>query len=148
MRTRGRKKSVDTTVVQGKFGTKIAPVSGLSVRQKQIWNEIIADEPADFFATAATKRLLADYCRHVELAERLSKRIDELFEFEGDDNPLHGPKGVAFLENLTKVRDRELRAGNEKLTKLRLTNQSRYGARVAANAGDRAAKGGKPWDDD
>jgi hypothetical protein len=80
----------------------------------------------------------------------LSKRIDELFDEDdaSDANPLHSIKGVSFLENLTKVRDRELRAGNEKLTKLRLTNQSRYAPRTAATAGGRAAKGGKPWDDD
>jgi hypothetical protein len=147
MRQRGRRKSAELTVLPGGLGTRIGPPPGLSDGQKAIWREIIADEPAEFFATAATRRLLADYCRHAELADRLSTRIDILMASD-DADVLETSKSIAYLENLTKVRDRELRAGNEKLTKLRLTNQSRYGARVAANRGDRAPKGNKPWDED
>lgn len=135
-------KDVVSSVVPGGFGKRIDPPEDMKVAEQiAIWREIVDSEPADFFATAATKGLLRDYCRHRATCDQVSKII-ELFEGEW----LKSKDGVKRYSELCKVRDMEARAAGDKAVKLRLTNQARWQPAGAARAAAKVLQGPKPWD--
>jgi hypothetical protein len=141
MRQRGRKSAAElAVVVQGEFGRRPEPPDYLTERQAEIWRETTASEPIDFFATAALRGLLADYCRHRQAAEDVSAIIDS-FKPEW----LRNSEGVKRYRDLVHIREIETRAAMNMARSLRLTNQSRYMPRGAARAGLNAS-GPKPWD--
>lgn len=142
MAKRGRPSAAESVVViEGQFGTRPEPLADLTPRQSEIWRETTASEPADFFGTAALRSLLADYCRHREAAENVSRIIDS-FQPEW----LKNADGAKRYHALLKMRDLETRAASGIATKLRLTNQSRYTPQAAATAARNVAKGARPWD--
>jgi hypothetical protein len=114
--------------------------------QKVVWDSVTASEPADFFKTSAVRELLKDYCRHVVTALVLTRRIE--LQMDREALEATGTKALSMREMdcLLKMRDRETKAVGDKATKLRLTNQSRYNTRAAANAGAKVNKESKPWD--
>jgi hypothetical protein len=128
-------------VVAPEFGRRPEPPSELSERQAQIWRETVSSEPPEFFATAATRGILADYCRHREAAENVSAIIDT-FKPEW----LKNGEGVKRYQALLRMRETETRNAVTMARALRLTNQSRYVPHAAARAGLNAAKGPKPWE--
>jgi hypothetical protein len=139
---RGRKSVAELTVVRGAFGTgRPPPPEDLTDRQAAIWREVVETEPAEFFATAVTRALLADYCRHRDSSEQLSAGVSA-FKPEW----LKEEDGPGRLNTLLIMRDREVRATTTLATKLRLTNQSRYQTQPAARAAARAATGTRPWE--
>lgn len=142
MAKRGRQSSAEAAVViNGAFGKRPEPPSELTDRQKEIWRETVASEPADFFNTAPLRGLLMDYCRHRQSAEDVSAVIN-LFQFDW----LKNSEGAKRYHGLLKMRDLETRAAAGIATKLRLTNQSRYTPQAASTAARNAAKGVKPWE--
>ena len=139
MKQRGRVSSAALSVVAGTDidGRPAAPV-GLTDRQREVWSRTVANEAADTFKTAALQQLLADYCRHVETGEFLSRQIEDLMK----------PGVEVDLEDLNKLirlRDCETKASADKATKLRLTNQARYTPQAAATAAKKASAERKPW---
>jgi hypothetical protein len=142
MRQHGRKSpAAQATVIVGEFGKRPEPPAELTARQAEIWRETAASEPVEFFATAAQRGLLADYCRHREAAENVSAVIDRF-------NPewLKNSEGVKQYQALSRIREVETRAAMSMARSLRLTNQSRYGHRAAHTAAANAAKGPRPWE--
>jgi hypothetical protein len=129
------------TVIEGGFGERPAPPQDLNERQVEIWRQVVASEPSEFFNTATLRDLLANLCRHREAADKLSSVIDS-FQLErlksGD-----GSKRYALL---LKMRDLEIRASASLATKLRLTNQSRIYPDTAARMSRDGLKGTKPWE--
>jgi ElaB/YqjD/DUF883 family membrane-anchored ribosome-binding protein len=113
------------------------PPSDLTDFQREVWERTVANEAADTFKTAALQQLLKEYCRHVETADRLSRKVDRATE-EGSDMPFQE------VEALIRMRARETSALTDKATKLRLTNQSRYTPGAAATAAKKSTEG-KPW---
>ena len=111
-------------------------------RQKEIWRKITASEPVDFFSTAATRGMLADYCAHRETMASLCEIINT-FKPEW----LKLGDGAKRYHELLKMRDLETRAATSLATKLRLTNQSRYVPHAAATASQNVLQGKKPWED-
>lgn len=149
MQKRGRPNPADVAVKDGKgqvvvggFGSRVDPPADMTQDdQIEIWKEIVASEPAEFFGTAATKGLLRDYCRHRATCDKLSLII-EMFEADW----LKAKDGIKRYAELCKVRDMEARAAGDKAVKLRLTNQSRWQPASAARAGNKVLEGRKPWD--
>jgi hypothetical protein len=138
MKRRGRS-VIDHTaavVIAGTFGVRAEPPAELTVRQQEIWREIVASEPIEFFATATLRNMLADLCRHREVIEILSAAIDKW-----NAEQLLADEGVTL-----RMRALEIRSATSLATKLRLTNQSRYLTRTAAAAATNEVKGSKPWD--
>ncbi len=140
MKGRGRQ-SVNAAVIPGGWKQRPDPPDGLTERQAEIWRETVSSEDPEFFATGATRAILADYCRHRESAERFSVVIDQ-FKPEW----LNTVKGLAHYRMLVRGREIETRASVTMATKLRLTNQSRWHEQNAMTAGKRAAKGPRPWE--
>ena len=136
---RGRKRSL--TVVTGAFGTgRPPPPANLSKRQAEIWRDVVETEAAELFATAATKNLLADYCRARETAETYTTLIESM-------NPewLTTEDGLNRFRSACRGRDVETRAAVTLAMKLRLTNQSRY-VKDAAAVASRKSAGQRPWE--
>lgn len=142
MRTRGRKSAADLAIVKGNFGERPDPPADLTDAQAEIWRGIVASEAAAFFATAALRSLLAEYCRHRDTGEMLSGIINT-FKPEW----VKSGEGAKRYHSLLKMRDLESRAAIQAATKLRLTNQSRYTTRAADFASRNAAKGLRPWEE-
>jgi hypothetical protein len=144
MGSRGRQSSAAASlsvVVNGDFGKSLAAPKDLTPPQAAIWAETVASEAPSFFATAALRGLLKDYCRHREAAEMLSGMIDGL----GVDD-LKTAEGAKRYYSLLRMRDLETRATSTVATKLRITNQARYTAQAAGTAARHAAKVKKPWE--
>ncbi len=142
MATRGRKSAAAlSTVVAGNFGKRPDPPPELTDEQASIWRETVASEAAEFFATAALRSMLADYCRHRASAAVVSEIIDT---FKPDW--LKAAEGAKRYYGLLKMREAETRAAASLATKLRLTNQSRYTPQAAATANKNAARGMRPWE--
>ena len=143
MGARGRKPAAEKlTVVEGGFGQGRPPPPGdLSEAEAAIWREVVATEAPDFFATAALRGLLADYCRHRAAADSVSSIITE---FQRDW--LKSEEGSKRYHALLRMRELETRAGAAMARALRLTNQSRYGPRAADTLARHAVKGLRPWE--
>lgn len=143
METRGRKSAAELAVVPFKRPEiRPDPPKELTAEQAEVWRETVASEAASFFGTAALRSLLGEYCRHTVTARMLGQQID-LFD-PAWLNEVEG--GMARLDALTRMRDRETKAAADKATKLRLTNQSRYTPQAAATASGRAGAAKKPWE--
>ena len=140
MGKRGRKSAADLQVVPVEF-TRPQPPKMLNARQAEIWERTVVDEADGHFKTKALQDMLADYCRHREMAECFGDIINE-FKIEW----VKSTKGAAKLSNLLRMRDAEARAAADKATKLRMTNQSRYTPLAAATAAKNSAEGPAPWE--
>ena len=106
----------------------------MPARQQEIWRETCAAEPAEFFTPGAVAGMLADYCAHREVAEKLSEMINAF-----EDEWMATREGLARYHSLLKMRELE--------TKLRLTNQSRFRPDRAEAMGAKSAKNGPmPWE--
>jgi hypothetical protein len=136
MEQRGRKSTAALSVVAKTEidGRPKAPAD-LTDRQREIWDRTVSNEAADVFKTAALQQLLADYCRHVESSEWMSRQYEAGRETMGLDD----------LTKLVRLRDCETKASADKATKLRLTNQARYTPSAAATAAKNAGGERKPW---
>ena len=140
MAKRGRKSSDDLRVVSVEF-TRPQPPKMLNARQAEIWDRTVIDEADGHFKTKALQDMLADYCRHREMAESFGSIINE-FKPEW----VKSTKGAQKLAGLLRMRDLESRAAADKATKLRMTNQSRYTPQAAATVARDAAEGPAPWE--
>jgi hypothetical protein len=145
MGTRGRKSAASQSVViTASFGRRPEPPDELTDEQAAIWRATTESEPTEFFGSAATQALLADYCRHRASADAVSKMIDAF-----DMGLLTSAAGAKQYHGLLKIRDHECRAAGEKARALRMTNQSKYTPKSAATASKRqSAKITQPWDFD
>lgn len=129
-------------VVPGNFGNRAEPPDDLSARQKEIWRETVASEPADYFSTSATRLLLKAYVCHASEVDRLTEIINA-FQTQWIKNA----EGVKRYSELLKARAKETTALGHVATKLRLTNQSRYTPQAAATANRNTTKGIRPWEE-
>ena len=140
MGKRGRKTAADLQVVSVEF-ERPRPPKVLNARQAEIWERTIIDESDGHFKTKALQDMLADYCRHREMAESFGTIINE-FKPEW----VKSTKGAQKLGSLLRMRDAEARAAADKATKLRMTNQSRYTPQAAGTAAKDAGVGKELWE--
>jgi hypothetical protein len=143
MKRRGPSVTNETAavVIQGAFGHRVDPAPELNTRQQEIWREIVASEPIEFFETAALRNLLKDLVRHRDAAEKISGVIDSF-----DGAWLRTEDGAKRYQDLLRMRELEVRAASSLATKLRITNQARYQPKSAATASRNVVKGYKPWE--
>lgn len=144
-RKRGAFSPGDLNVIDGGFelgGKRPEPPSDLTEGQAKIWREIVASEPADFFASMATQVLLKHACFHAESVEMLNH---EFRNFKGEW--LKSAEGMKRYDAFLKARGEETRRYALIATRLRLTNQSRYTPQAAATASRNTAKV-RPWEEE
>lgn len=144
MRQRGRPSVVasETAVVQPDFGTKRPdPPRELTPRARDIWKETCAAEPAGFFTPGAVLNMLADYCAHREVAEKLGDMINAF-----EDDWMATREGLARYHSLLKMRELETRGAAHLATKLRLTNQSRFRPEKPDRLPGQGKNGPMPWE--
>lgn len=138
MDQRGRKSSSKLTVLPGGEDKRPPAPKELSEREAEIWDAVIATKPADWFDDD-TYPLLKDYCRHIVRQDKLSRLINE-YSPDGDSE-----KAIGALDQLLKMSERETRLIATLATKMRLSQQSKYGARGAESAARRGRQKAKPW---
>jgi hypothetical protein len=134
MEGRGRKSTASLTVVPAGLPSRLEPPTGMSEAQANLWREVVAGKPVEWFA-ADNAPLLVEYVRAVDTANLLDAMISAQFAGKGDDS----------LKDLLTMRDREAKRAVSIATKLRLTQQSRYTPQAAATADRKAGDGKKPW---
>lgn len=113
------------------------PPPDLTAEQAQVWAAIVATKPVDWFG-ADTLPLLAAYCRAVVEHRWISTQIDAK-----KDEWLLDYEGMQRYDRATKLQERQARMMSSLATKMRLTQQSQYGARGAAR--NNRPEGSKPW---
>jgi len=135
-------KKAGLTVITGDFATgRPPPPADLTEAQAAIWRSVVETEPTELFGTAATRTLLADYCRARETVATYSGLVQSF-----DAEWLKTEDGLNRFRSICRGRDVEVRAAVTLAMKLRLTNQSRYEKDAAAVAGRKVAKGARPWE--
>lgn len=133
---RGRRSSASISLIAGGLGERAKAPDDLSKEQVAIWDRVVSTENPEFFQTAVSKDLLAQYCRHASTAQKLSLAVDEALD--GDE------VRIKDLNQLLAMRDRESKTTVSIATKLRLTNQSRF-QRTTAGSKAAAGTGKKLW---
>lgn len=144
MAKRGRASADDIAtgvVINGQFGLRPEPPAELDAAQAEVWRITVASEALEFFATAALRALLKDYCRHRVEVERISLILNS-FQLDWIKNA----EGAKRYSDLLRMRERETRSAYMVATKLRITNQARYTTLSAGTASRNTLRGTKPWE--
>jgi hypothetical protein len=146
MKNRGRASAASLAVISSSGIETVErprPPNELSEEQAREWTSIVNRLPADWFPRE-TWGMLAQYCRHVVTARRVSGMIEaletELAKEEGDKAEIILGASKAF-DRLFKMQEREGRAISSLATKMRLSQQSSYDK---SKQKPRAAQ--KPWE--
>ena len=140
MKQRGRKSVASLAVADSEthLTHRPGPPADLTQIQRNFWLEIANSLPAEWFGDD-NKAVLGEYCRTLSTLAFLNSQID--VEEEKDPAAMNLP---LYLE-LLKRRESLVRVQLSQATKMRLTQQSRYGARAASTAADRPVAKSKPW---
>ena len=142
MAQRGRKSAAQLAV------SRVAPAlresrlpapTHLSDAEREIWLEVVNDQPASAF-TPTHRPLLELYCRHIVQARILA---DEIMNF--DRAWLADDDGLKRYDTLLKMQEREGRAASSLATRLRITRQA-VDQQTIARAMVNAPKARKPWE--
>lgn len=112
----------------------------LTQDQAAIWVAVTNSKPADWFGPE-TLPLLAAYCRGCVEHQRVSALIDS---FNTECLTLEDASDLKRYETLIRLQDRLSQQMARLGTKMRLTQQSQYGARGAARESAKAGKA-RPW---
>lgn len=138
MKQPGRK-SASALATVTTFPTRmLAPPDDLTPQEAEVWCRVVATKPADWFDAGSTP-LLAQFCRATVQSDRIAGLVEQV--------------SLALLTDANELgRYKELRKIQAQLsaeltslaTKMRLSQQSRYGARGADGAAGKAS-GRKPW---
>jgi hypothetical protein len=133
-----KKSSASLSVVPPvRLDSRSAPPKSFTVRQKEIWKQIINSKPVDWF-NAANLPLLTGYINSITSYESLSRRVDALEAGEHMD--------LVDENRLYSMQERQARLMQSFATKIRLTQQSRYTPDKAGVHAGRAS-GQRPWDE-
>lgn len=116
---------------------RLAPPASLTARQKELWLEIVASKPSDWF-TVDAKAMMVGYVKAIASHEILSQRVDLMEDSSGEIE-------LKDEDKLYAMQERQARLVQTFATKMRLTQQARYTTGSAATA---SAKAGiaRPWD--
>jgi hypothetical protein len=122
------------------LGALPEPPAELTDFQAGLWHSIVKTKPADWF-NADSFPLLISYCKMQSQAAVLDAEIDST-----EPNWLRTDEGLKRYKDLTQLR--VLVTGKiESLARaMRLTQQSRYDQRVAANQSDKTNGKKAPWE--
>ncbi len=121
--------------------SRIAPPVHMPDAEREVWLQVVNDQPASSFMETHT-HLLELYCRHVVLSRVLA---DELLNF--DRAWLADDDGLKRYDKLLAMHERESRAASSAATRLRITRQS-IDQQTVARSLNNAPKAKKPWEID
>ena len=148
MERRGRKSAVAKAASAAKVPAKrtkkgIFPPVPLTAPEQEVWDRVIADEPAGAF-TPEHADLLVNYCRHVVQATVISSLISAT-----KPKTLESDEGIARYSKLLDMREKEVRSASSLATRLRITRQATYDPKTLTRAKkNQSGKGEKPWEID
>lgn len=133
-----RKSAAALTIVRSAPAPKVpkgppAP-KGLSKAERKLWREIVDTKPADWWGPDSLP-ILTEYVRAITMCDTLAEKIE---------TAMKSNVAAGQVKLLMDLRDKESRRAVSLATKMRLTQQSRYGARSADRANN-AAAGKRPW---
>ncbi len=147
MRKRGRPSSDEiatANVVQLRVPERPAPPKSLTREQAEVWREIVASVPADWFPRE-THPLLEQLCRHTVEANRIAKLIDEATRQMGERRP----GATETYLKLLQAQRRETASLKSLAVALRLSPSSRMRPEVAGRRRQEPAAGDRrPWEGD
>lgn len=143
MAQRGRKPAASLALV-GKVTpiakeTRLAPPRHMLALDKQVWLEVINDQPAKAFS-ATHGPLLEMYCRHIVQARVLSEQV---LNFEPDW--LATDEGLKRYDKLLGMVERETRAASSLATRLRITRQAVDQQTIARGMNNKTTAP-RPWE--
>lgn len=142
MKQRGKQSEVSIVSPKANVLTanqRVVAPAHLTDAEVQVWNELIADQPATAFSETHIP-LIEMYCRHVVNGRVLA---DEILNF--DRSWLADDDGLKRYDRLLGMAERETRAASSLATRLRITRQSLH-EETAANEVKRHNKSRKPWE--
>jgi len=113
--------------------SRLPPPDSMTARQKEIWRGIVQGKPSGWFSAAALP-LLESYVRSISSYEHVSRLVE---------TAQVGKTDLMELNRLFIMQERLARLFMSLATKMRLTQQSKYQARSAANTDT----GKRPWDE-
>lgn len=137
MGQRGRKSTASLSVVRPlENGLPPAP-KNYSEDHAALWSQMVASKPQDWW-DASTLPLLDAYVKVCIEHQKISELVEGMHPISSDDE-------IATYDKLQRIQDRMASQMARMATKMRLSQQSKYGARGA----DSASRGGgkRPWDD-
>lgn len=137
MKQRGRKSSAELAVVRPLQTELQPPPDSFDDDQAQLWCEIVASKDADWW-DAGTYPLLEAYVRTVVEHRRVSRLVEGC-------HPVADPMAFDQYDKILRAQDRLSSQLARLATKMRLSQQSKYGARGADGASNPAGKSGTPW---
>jgi hypothetical protein len=141
MRQRGRKSAASLTVVAPDFTSqRLRAPAQLSPAEREVWTEVVNDQPADAFS-AVHAPLLETYCRHVVRGRVLAAEIER---FSSDW--LADKEGLLRYDKLLAMAERESRAASSLATRLRITRQATQDPKTVGRANARMPRAKKPWE--
>ncbi len=133
-----RKSAAALSILTPAFG-RPDPPTDLGAAEADLWRSVVATKPADWF-TRDTQPLLAAYCQAIVSWRNISTQVAAF-----DVAWLATDDGLKRYDRLMKMQDRQARVMASMATKMRLTQQSKYGPR-AADTASKAGAAAKPWE--
>lgn len=138
MEKRGRKSAASLAVVStaGVIQTirRPEPPAELNDEQAHEWRAVVNRLPSEWFPRE-THAMLAQYCRHVVMARRVSQLVEAAENAETFD--------IDEYDRLGKMMERESRIMSSLATRMRISQQATYDKSKKKGS---AAK--RPWDTD
>lgn len=116
----------------------LAAPEELSADQAQVWGEVIATKPSDWW-DAGSVPILAAYCRAVVESRKVAALVESMTA-----DMLLLDDGLNRYKELRKIQGALAGEVNTLARAMRLTQQAKYRADAAAVA-DGKAKGARPW---
>ena len=129
----GRRSAASLTVATINPWTRLGPPESLTPDGADLWREIVASKPAEWFQVD-TAPLLEAFCTLTVEYRRAAKAL-----------ALAGPQDLGSYRVLVEVVTKLAKDMASLATKMRLTPQSRYTPQSAATANKKAATAAKPW---
>lgn len=114
-------------------GASIEEPADLSPAEVQLWRDVVASKPAEWFG-ADSAPILKEFVRASVTCDLLDERVKTTMT----------TGAVGEVKLILDMRDKESKRVAVLATKLRLTQQSRYTPQAAATA-DKRASGKRPW---
>ena len=111
------------------------PPKDLTESQANIWRDVVATKPPDWFE-ADSQPVLAAYCRAVDFHTKISTELD---------NTLNDSASILPAKQLYDLQEKNARLMKNLAAGLRLTPQSRYTPKAAATANKKSGGAAKPW---
>lgn len=144
MAKRGRKSAasmeVAAEVAPIMSAARLTPPVHISNAEREVWLEVVNDQPADSF-TPTHAPLLELYCRHIVQSRILA---EEVLNF--DRAWLADDDGLKRYDRLLAMSEREGRAASSLATRLRITRQATDHPVTVGRATKRQARAPKPWE--